>query len=228
MVAGKALNASGPGEKRPYLRTKNVFDGRIDLADVLEMPFTATEFERYQLRHGDVLLNEGQSLDLVGRCAMYRSEYPGPCAIQNQLIRFRAKHGVSPEFAEHLLSILSGYRGLRRNRHSDHLRRSSRRHPFSKLELSWPRRSHEQEAIAEALSDADALIESLERLIAKKRDLKQGVMQELLTGKRRLPGFERALDEADQCGDCSRLGAGNNGFHRRAPHWAHLQPFGRR
>lgn len=47
----------------------------------------------------------------------------------------------------------------------------------------------EQRAIAEALSDADGLIESLERLIAKKRQIKQGAMQELLTGKRRLPGF---------------------------------------
>ncbi|WP_055664867.1 restriction endonuclease subunit S [Jannaschia seosinensis] len=47
----------------------------------------------------------------------------------------------------------------------------------------------EQEAIAEALSDADALIEGLERLIAKKRLIKQGAMQDLLTGKRRLPGF---------------------------------------
>lgn len=48
----------------------------------------------------------------------------------------------------------------------------------------------EQEAIAEALSDADALIESLEQLIAKKRQIKQGAMQDLLTGKKRLPGFE--------------------------------------
>lgn len=47
----------------------------------------------------------------------------------------------------------------------------------------------EQAAIAEALSDADALIESLEQLVAKKRHLKQGTMQELLTGKKRLPGF---------------------------------------
>jgi len=47
----------------------------------------------------------------------------------------------------------------------------------------------EQEAIADALSDADAWIESLEQLIAKKRQIKQGAMQELLTGKRRLPGF---------------------------------------
>lgn len=48
----------------------------------------------------------------------------------------------------------------------------------------------EQHAIAESLSDADAFIESLEQLIAKKRQIKQGAMQGLLTGKRRLPGFE--------------------------------------
>lgn len=48
----------------------------------------------------------------------------------------------------------------------------------------------EQEAIAGALSDADALIESLEQLVAKKRQVKLGAMQELLTGQKRLPGFE--------------------------------------
>lgn len=47
----------------------------------------------------------------------------------------------------------------------------------------------EQRAIAAALSDADAYIAALEKLIAKKRAIKQGAMQELLTGKRRLPGF---------------------------------------
>lgn len=47
----------------------------------------------------------------------------------------------------------------------------------------------EQEAIAAALSDVDALLGGLDELLAKKRDLKQGAMQELLTGARRLPGF---------------------------------------
>jgi len=47
----------------------------------------------------------------------------------------------------------------------------------------------EQTAIATALSDTDALIQSLEKLIIKKRNIKQGAMQELLTGKKRLPGF---------------------------------------
>ncbi|MEQ1603070.1 MAG: restriction endonuclease subunit S [Methylophilaceae bacterium] len=60
---------------------------------------------------------------------------------------------------------------------------------FASLPLPLPPTKAEQEAIAEALSDADALIESLEQLISKKRHLKQGAMQELLTGKKRLPGF---------------------------------------
>jgi type I restriction enzyme, S subunit len=60
---------------------------------------------------------------------------------------------------------------------------------FQRCPLPLPRNKAEQEAIAEVLSDADAHIESLEQLIAKKRYLIQGAMQELLTGKRRLPGF---------------------------------------
>ncbi len=58
-----------------------------------------------------------------------------------------------------------------------------------KFLLPLPPTRAEQAAIADALSDADAWIESLEQLIAKKRQIKQGAMQELLTGKRRLAGF---------------------------------------
>ena len=54
VVTGKALAANGPGKQRPYLRTKNVFDGRIDIEDVLTMPMTDDQFARFRLRHGDV------------------------------------------------------------------------------------------------------------------------------------------------------------------------------
>ncbi len=57
------------------------------------------------------------------------------------------------------------------------------------FKIPLPPTKAEQETIAEALSDADALIESLEQLVVKKRQIKQGAMQELLTGKKRLPGF---------------------------------------
>ena len=59
------------------------------------------------------------------------------------------------------------------------------------FQFALPPTKTEQEAIAAGLSDADALIESLEQLIVKKRQLKRGAMQELLTGENRLPGFEK-------------------------------------
>jgi type I restriction enzyme S subunit len=61
---------------------------------------------------------------------------------------------------------------------------------FSDWQIPFPPLA-EQETIAEALSDVDALIEGLKQLLAKKRQVKQGAMQELLTGKKRLPGFEK-------------------------------------
>ena len=57
------------------------------------------------------------------------------------------------------------------------------------VNVAFPPPLHEQKAIADALSAVDAKITALDALIAKKRDIKQGAMQELLTGKRRLPGF---------------------------------------
>lgn len=70
----------------------------------------------------------------------------------------------------------------------------------ARFKVAVPPTKGEQEAIAEALSDADALIESLEQLLAKKRQIKQGAMQELLTSRKRLPRFSdewevRRLDE---------------------------------
>jgi type I restriction enzyme S subunit len=67
---------------------------------------------------------------------------------------------------------------------------SVRREMIAEMEMPLPP-PEEQRAIAGVLSDVDALIESLDALIAKKRDLKQATMQQLLTGKKRLLGFSR-------------------------------------
>jgi len=58
-----------------------------------------------------------------------------------------------------------------------------------KYSVAAPPTEKEQRAIAAALSDVDALLDGLDRLIAKKRDLKHAAMQQLLTGQTRLPGF---------------------------------------
>ncbi|HXI12071.1 MAG TPA: restriction endonuclease subunit S [Thermoanaerobaculia bacterium] len=65
----------------------------------------------------------------------------------------------------------------------------------------------EQRAIAAALSDVDALLEGLTRLIAKKRDLKQAAMQQLLTRQTRLPGFHDEW-EVKRLGEFAEMGSG--------------------
>ena len=86
--------------------------------------------------------------------------------------------------------------------------------------VAFPPTLAEQEAIATALSDADALIDSLEQLIAKKRLLKQGAMQDLLTGKNRLPGFEGEW-EMTTLGD---LFSFKNGLNKSKEFFGHGTP----
>lgn len=60
---------------------------------------------------------------------------------------------------------------------------------FEKCEIAMPPTIEEQEAIGKALADVTDFLNTIDVLIAKKRDIKQGAMQQLLTGKTRLPGF---------------------------------------
>lgn len=83
---------------KPYLRVANVFDGFIDYSDVLNMDFDQQDLQTYCLSAGDILLNEGQSRELVGRCAIYDGKLP-ECCFQNTLIRYRAGKNVLKDYA---------------------------------------------------------------------------------------------------------------------------------
>jgi type I restriction enzyme S subunit len=76
----------------------------------------------------------------------------------------------------------------------------------------------EQRAIAAALSDADALLDGLTRLIAKKRDLKQAAMQQLLTGQTRLPGFSGEW-EVKSCGEIGEIRSGGTPSTNQPDFW---------
>jgi type I restriction enzyme, S subunit len=82
---------------RPYLRVANVYEDRIDFTGVKEMNFTPDEFMTYELKSGDILLNEGQTPDFLGRPAMWRGEFEGYC-FQNTLLRFQARAPMNAEF----------------------------------------------------------------------------------------------------------------------------------
>ena len=85
--------------QRPYLRVANVLQGRIDYTDVKTMGFSDAERETYGLKPGDILLNEGQSLELVGRSSVYDGA-EGGFFFQNTLIRFRPSGLVLPAYAQ--------------------------------------------------------------------------------------------------------------------------------
>lgn len=182
---GRQRSPHSQGVPRPYLRVANVFDGFIDSGDLNEMPFDDKEFERYRLQNGDILLNEGQSLDLVGRSAIYRG-CPENCAFQNTLIRFRADDRmVTTDFA-HLLFQHLQYSG----RFSEIASRTTsvahlglRR--FANLHVPVPPLL-EQRRIAETLRAIDDVAAAEKSIESRYCDLKRGLMQDLLTGRVRV------------------------------------------
>jgi type I restriction enzyme S subunit len=175
------------GSLRPYLRVANVFDGYIDYSDVLEMPFTDGEFQKFALQPGDILFNEGQSLELVGRNA----RFDGPAnkfAFQNTLVRFRAGKQITIDYATQLfryLFITGRFISIARKTTSIAHLGSSR---LAMLEVPIPPLC-EQQQIAKVLGEWDKSIRQTEQLIEAKRKLKKGLMQQMLTGKQRFLGF---------------------------------------
>ena len=176
------------GTLRPYLRVANVFDGFIKTSDVNQMYFTDKEFERFRLEVGDILLNEGQSTELVGRPAMYLGE-PERCCFQNTLVRFKHNNLSDPFYALQRFRMCL-YDGTfqvisKKTTSIAHLGVSR----FANLELLWPPLP-EQTKIAKILSTWDKAIATTEQLIGNSQQQKKALMQSLLTGKKRLPGFE--------------------------------------
>lgn len=92
------------------------------------------------------------------------------------------------------------------------------KHSCKTLEVCVPINPDEQRAIAEALTDADGLIAGLERLIAKKRQIKQGAMQDLLTARRRLPGFSGEWEDV-RLGNLAKVSRGASPRPIKDPRW---------
>jgi type I restriction enzyme S subunit len=94
---------------------------------------------------------------------------------------------VTPDFLLFALRQLTSY--IEGRAHGASALVHTQKWEMEKFPIVKPKSLPEQRAIATALSDVDGLLGGLDRLIAKKRDLKQAAMQQLLTGQTRLPGF---------------------------------------
>jgi type I restriction enzyme S subunit len=201
---GKMLDAErNTGGPKPYLGNKAIQWGRIDFNDLPTVPMTRADIESYRLREGDLLVCEGGE---VGRAAIWH----GPideCYYQKAIHRLRALHGFEPSLMVGLLR-----RWADSGRLANYVTKTSIAHlpreKFLVITMPVPPQA-EQRLISQVLCDLDALVAQLDGLIAKKRNIKQAAMQELLTGKRRLPGFEGEW-EVKRLGDIAEITMGQS------------------
>lgn len=166
-------------------RNQNIKPGYLDYADIL---FIAEDYEstfkNKRLKAGDLLTAR---TGYPGTTSIVPAQYEGAQSFTTLITRPR-QGSVDSEFLCHFINSAAGKRyfdqaqigGGQKNVNAGAMKN---------LPVCVPPTVTEQQAIAEALSDADALIDVLEQLLAKKRQIKQGAMQELLTGQKRLPGF---------------------------------------
>ncbi|MFF5001352.1 restriction endonuclease subunit S [Streptomyces phaeochromogenes] len=183
---GKQLSPASRefGTRLPYLRVANVLDGWINYSDVNEMGFSDTEQRTYRLLTGDILLNEGQSLELVGRSAIYRRG-AGKFFFQNTLVRFRAGEGLLPEYAHAVFSywLTTGVFAAIAKKTTSIAHLGGDRFaglPFPLVPLE------EQQRVVSALAAWDKRIASEEEALRKIGSLKHGLVDDLLSGKVRM------------------------------------------
>ena len=142
------------------------------------------------LRLGDLLFaGSGETKEDIGKCTAFFGRHEAYAG--GDIVIFRPHAGPS-RFLAYALNSRDAAKQKTARAQGDavvHIYPDG----LSTIKIALPPLA-EQEAIAEALSDADGVIEGLERLIAKKRLIKQGAMQDLLTAKRRLPGFSGEWD----------------------------------
>jgi len=170
--------------RHPYIRVTDMRPGTVSLGDIKFVPrdvFPA--IKRYRIFKDDIFISVAGTLGIVGKIPQ---ELDGANLTENAdritditCSRDYLLHVLMSPLIQNTIESLQTI-GAQPKLALTRIR---------KFDIPLPPTKAEQEAIAEALSDADALIESLEQLLAKKRQLKQGAMQELLTGKKRLPWF---------------------------------------
>jgi type I restriction enzyme S subunit len=170
---------------RPYLRVANVFEDRIDIRDVMEMNFTPSEYETYRLGYGDILLNEGQSMELIGRPAMYRDEVPGSC-FTNTLVRFQASEGLDRDFAMKVfLAYLKNGRFQRIATITVNIAHLGAGR-FAELEFPLPPLAEQQTIVAEVearLSILDETESQFDANLKRASRLRQSILKRAFEGK---------------------------------------------
>lgn len=198
----------------PIINPMQIVDGKLVPTPRMTISeAAATRLSEFRLSVGEVVI--GRRGDM-GRCAVVDSESDGwLCGTGSMIIR--PKKSLDGRFTQRVLSdtrTVAAIEAASVGTTMVNLNQGT----LSNLLIPLPARREEQEGISEALSDTDALIELLEKLLIKKRQIKQGVMQELLTGKTRLPGFGGEW-ESSRLGEICEIGMGRTPPRLDAAFW---------
>jgi type I restriction enzyme S subunit len=166
----------------PYLRVANVQDGHIDLSDVATIEIPVADLPRYQLRSGDVLMNEGGDFDKLGRGHIWDGSIE-PCIHQNHVFSVRP-FGVSPQW----LNLFTGavqaqFYFMSRSKQSTNLASISSTNVMD-LPLVVPppdERDLLSTFLAAETAKIDALVEEQQRLIELLKEKRQAVISQAVT-----------------------------------------------
>ncbi|ARK96182.1 hypothetical protein BOC43_17050 [Burkholderia pseudomallei] len=175
-----------PSEVRRYgtlvLRSSNVQNGTLCFDDNV---FVEADIpERIMVRPGDILVCvRNGSRDLIGKSALIDERAIG-MTFGAFMGVFRSEHG---KLLHHVFQSSIFKKQI--NEHLGATINQITNKSLNSFKVPLPPTNEERTEIANALSDVDALLATLDQVIAKKRDLKQAAMQQLLTGEKRLPGF---------------------------------------
>ncbi|PKD39473.1 restriction endonuclease subunit S [Methylomonas sp. Kb3] len=187
-VAKGKQNLKNPVEL-PYLRVANVQDGYIDISNIKTIQIEQDQIERYSLKAGDVLMTEGGDFDKLGRGDVWNGEI-SPCLHQNHVFAVRTDHSI---LTPHFLAALSASRYgkayfLSCAKKSTNLA-SINSTQLKEFPVLLPP-TDEQQKITRILSVWDQAISTTEKLLTNSQQQKKALIQQLLTGKQRLPNFQ--------------------------------------
>lgn len=204
----------GEGEGAISLSPSNIQDSRLNFDRCTYISWTKwKESPEIQISNGDILLVKTGST--VGKTAFV--EGLSVEATVNPQVVVLKKSKISSRLLGYVLNHETIQRQLVASTVGGALPTLSQKQ-IGEFRFPSPQTRHEQDAIAEALSDAEALIGSLEQLIAKKRAIKQAAMQELLSGRRRLLSFDMDWKQV-RLSDIAQIRSGGTPSTARSEYW---------
>ncbi|MEV6114812.1 restriction endonuclease subunit S [Streptomyces sp. NPDC052109] len=184
VVAGVTLGSEPVGDgtvELPYLRVANVLDGRINTADVKRVRILSTQFERYALKQGDLLLTEGGDLDKLGRGAVWDGRIEA-CLHQNHVFRVRCRERMTPDFLALYTASTAGRAYFQRVGKQTTNLASINSTQVRKMPVPVPPLD-EQERLLGPVRATRKRAELLEKQITKLRTVQRGIVEDLLTGR---------------------------------------------